>query len=69
MNEIKELRKILKINSDERIGQFIWNRFAGHGLWNSPEANSLFFISDREFTRVMGIYSNPMEITVTTKKV
>ena len=42
----------------ERIGQFIWNAMAHAGLWDSPEANPLFFIDDKDFLKVLNNYAN-----------
>lgn len=50
---MNELRKALGITTDERIAQFIWNKMAESGYWDSPEANVLFFISDEDFMNAL----------------
>lgn len=51
-SEIKLIQK-----SGLRAGQFIWNAMnVIGGKWESPEANALFFISDKELKEIMEEY-------------
>jgi hypothetical protein len=47
------IRNYRKNNDGLRFGQDLWNKMAEKGYWDSPEANSLFFISDNELAEIM----------------
>jgi len=51
---LKIIKNFRKNNQDLRFGQFLWNALAEEGLWNSPEANVLFFIQDDELAKILG---------------
>jgi hypothetical protein len=46
----KQLEKIIKEfrenNNGLRFGQWLWNQMNKSGVWESPEANALFFVDD-----------------------
>jgi hypothetical protein len=46
----KELKRVIRhcSKTGERAGQLIWNAMNAEGYWESPEANALFFISDKD---------------------
>ena len=36
-----------------RLGQFIWNAVNAAGGWESPEANTLFFMQDEDLELIL----------------
>jgi hypothetical protein len=54
MQELAKLIKNWSKNNDEiRFGQNLWNIGNAFGMWESPEANSLFFISDKDLAKMI----------------
>ena len=49
---MKELEELKRKYPHSRYGQIIWNAMAA-GLWEAPEANPLFAISDAELAQVL----------------
>lgn len=63
---MQELAKLIKNwsknNNGIRFGQFMWNMFNANGMWESPEANNLFFISDKDLAKMITQWSTKNDV-------
>jgi hypothetical protein len=54
MTKVEQVKEILGIPKHIRLGQEIWNRMNMYDdNWVSPEANTLFFISDDDLDQLL----------------
>ena len=49
----EEIKNYRKNHNDLRFGQDLWNKMAKAGYWNSPEANALFYIEDKDLADLL----------------